>query len=72
MKIKKPLAGFVIVFVITFVVFELVYQVWRAIANGEGYFNWGTPVRFAITACIVLPILYLWKRKKKNSGGKES
>jgi hypothetical protein len=65
MKIKKFLVDFGSTFVITFIVYELVLYVWRAIANDEGYFNWGTLVRFAITMCIVLSLLYLWKRKEK-------
>ena len=65
MTIKKLLIDFGRPLVITFIVYELVLLVWRAIAKGEGYFNWGTLVRFAITMCILLSLSYLWKRKKK-------
>jgi hypothetical protein len=65
MKIKKLLVDSGRTLVIIFIAYELVLYAWRAIANDEGYFNWGTLVRFAITICIVLPLLYLWKRKEK-------
>jgi hypothetical protein len=65
MKIKKFLVDFGRTLVLTFIVYELVLYVYGAITNDEGYFNWGTLFRFAITACIVLPLLHLWKRKEK-------
>jgi hypothetical protein len=65
MKIKEFLRGFVIYFVVVFLVSAIVSYLYALIAHGEGVVDWETSVRFGLILGITLPLIPMLNSRKQ-------
>ncbi len=65
MKIKRFLIQFVTIFALSFVTNTIVVYLWNLLRHGEGAFDWGLSLTFAIVLGIVLPIVMAKMSKEK-------
>ncbi len=65
MNLKNILRGFVVYFVLVFIVGAAVSFLYSLIAHGQGVVDWESSFRFALIFGVVMPVVGEFERKKK-------
>ncbi len=64
MNLKNILRGFVVYFVLVFIVSAVVSYLYSLLAHGQGIVDWAYSVRWALIFAIVLPVASELQRRK--------
>ncbi|GEM_PF-1498227 len=65
MNLTNVLRGFIVYFVLVFVVSAVVSYLYGLVAHGHGVIDWESSFRFAFIFAIALPIVGEFERRKK-------